>query len=149
MKYVEAPEKYKGKGKSIFLAGTITGALDWQSSLAEHLKKEALVILNPRRKNFPMGDTNAAEAQITWEFEHLRKATAISFWFSKETLAPITLYELGTWSMTKKPIFVGVDPDYPRKKDVEIHTKLARPDVKIVYNLNDLSRIIKKWAKGE
>src|SRR5271157_4136893 len=113
MRYVEAPEEYEGEERCIFLAGSITGASDWQSRLAGLLKEESLVIFNPRRKNFPIDDASMAEAQISWEHRHLRKADAVSFWFSKETLSPITQYELGAWSMTQKPIFVGVDPDYP------------------------------------
>jgi len=31
MKYVQAPNKYSGKEKSIFLAGGITGCPDWQT----------------------------------------------------------------------------------------------------------------------
>ncbi len=150
MRCIEALEEYEGAGeRSIFLAGSITGAPDWQGRLVELLKEEKIVVLNPRRKDFPVKDAAAAEAQIAWEHSYLRKADAISFWFSKETLAPITQYELGAWSMTKKPIFVGVDPDYPRRRDVEIQTRLARPEVGVVYDLNDLADLIKGWANDE
>jgi hypothetical protein len=142
--YIETPEEYKGKEKSIFLAGGITGCSDWQTELVDLLKKENIAILNPRRANFPK-DPKAVEEQISWEYKHLRKSDAISFWFSKETICPITLYELGAHSMTKKPLFIEVDPDYSRKQDVEIQTKLVRPEIEIAYNLNSLVRQIKKW----
>ena len=96
-----------------------------------------LVLFNPRRANFPMGDPGAAQEQIVWEHTHLHKATAISFWFPCETLNPITLYELGAWSMRNKPLFVGVHPDYQRKQDVLIQTKLARPDIAVVESLRN------------
>jgi hypothetical protein len=48
-------------------------------------------------KNFSMNDPTASKDQIQWEFEHLRKADTILFWFPKESICPIALYELGAW----------------------------------------------------
>ncbi len=45
-----------------------------------------------------------------------------------------------------KPIFVGVHPDYQRRKDVEIQTQLVRPEVKVVYSLEDLAQQVRKEA---
>jgi hypothetical protein len=146
MKYIEAPEKYLENERSLFLAGGITGCKNWQSEMSKMLKDENFVLLNPRRKEF-MGGKDTEKEQISWEFEHLRKASAILFWFPDETSCPITLYELGAWSMTNKTIFVGVNPNYKRKSDVEIQTKLARSDIKIVYSLEDLSQQVKLWLK--
>lgn len=149
MKYIECPGIYKGnkKEKSLFLAGGITGCLDWQSELVGLLKNEDLTLLNPRRKNFPINDPNANEAQIKWEYNHLKKATAVSFWFPKETLCPITLYELGKQSVYNKPLFIGVHPDYKRKSDVEIQTGLIRPKIKIAYSIEDLAKQIRDWNR--
>lgn len=144
MLYIESPEVYRGQRKSLFLAGGITGCPDWQEQMKERLKDVDVVLLNPRRKNFPINDPTAAKAQIKWEHEHLRKASAILIWFPWETLCPIVLYELGAWSMTRKRLFVGVHPDYERKRDVKIQTRLARPDVEIVYNLGSLADQVKK-----
>jgi len=105
-----------------------------------------LVLLNPRRANFPIDDPNAAEKQIAWEHRHLRLANAILFWFPYETLCPIVLYELGAWSNVGKVIFVGVHPDYKRRQDVEVQTRLAKPWVKIVYSLQDLAQQVKEWT---
>jgi hypothetical protein len=149
MMYIESPSIYDAglkPGKSLFLAGGITGCPDWQHTITNQLLDTDLVVLNPRRANFPIDDPSAAEVQIKWEHEHLRRATAISFWFPCETLNPIVLYELGAWSMTCKRIFVGVHEKYERRRDVEIQTKLARPDVHIVYCLSDLADRIKEWA---
>jgi len=141
MQYIEAPTQYEPKGqKSLFLAGGITGCPDWQREVVAALADTDWVVLNPRRANFPIHDPNAAIAQITWEHEHLRKADAISFWFPRETLCPIVLYELGAWSMTDKPLFIGMDREYQRRMDVVIQTGLARPDVHIVYSLDDLAQ---------
>lgn len=146
MRYIEALENLESPQSqpSLFLAGGITDCPDWQQALVQMLRDTDLILLNPRRANFPMADPTAASQQIDWEHKHLRLADAISFWFCAEAMQPITLYELGAWSMTDKPLFVGVHPDYSRRQDVEIQTKLARPDVKIVYALSDLAGQIKQ-----
>lgn len=140
--YVEALDELKDgvEGKTVFLAGGITGCPDWQQEIRTLLQDTDLVLLNPRREHFPIGDPSAAREQILWEHSYLRWADAILFWFPHETLCPIVLYELGAWSMSDKPIFVGVHPDYQRRQDVEIQTYFVRPDVQIVYSLGDLAR---------
>ena len=138
MKYIEALEEFVGNETSLFLAGGITGCPDWQQEVVEALKDEPITLLNPRRKNFPKDDSTASLEQIKWEYRHLRKASIISFWFPQETLCPIVLYELGAWSMTDKPILVGVHPNYQRKLDVEFQTNLVRPEVKICSYLKEL-----------
>lgn len=137
-KYIEALDEFDGNGPSLFLAGGITECVDWQKQVAEILAPLPITIVNPRRAQFPMGDPAAATRQIEWEHRHLRKASAILFWFPCETLCPITLYELGAWSMTTKPLFIGTHPDYRRRDDVVIQTRLARPDVQVVHSLDDL-----------
>lgn len=146
MRYIECPEVYEGKEKSIFLAGGITNCLIWQSDLVRLLENTNLTILNPRRKHFPTDNLDIEEEQINWEYNHLAKASAVSFWFPRETLCPITLYELGKQIISKKPIFIGIHPDYQRKKDVEIQTRLVRSEIKIIYSLKNLSKQTKSWA---
>ena len=106
MRYIEAitPYTYKDGDKSLFIAGGITDCPDWQQDFVKLLSDTDITILNPRRANFPIHDSNAALEQIKWEHDNLRRAVAISFWFPKETICPIALYELGAWSMTDKPI---------------------------------------------
>jgi hypothetical protein len=149
MIYVEAPNTISVPYGSVavFLAGGITNCPDFQTEIAEKLSgsPDTLILFNPRRKNFPIHDPSAAEAQIKWEFEMLRKALCISFWFPKETLCPIVLYELGSWSMTKKPLVIGAHPQYARLQDVTIQTSLVRPGHRILNNLNDVVMGIKYW----
>lgn len=148
MIYVEAPNKIQPVDymkKSIFLAGGITGCGEWQSHISSYFQYAVelidtdLVVINPRRKDFPINDPTAAYEQIKWEFENLRFADLILFWFPPETLCPIVLFELGAWSMTTKPIFIGIHPSYQRKQDVEIQISFVRPDVKICYSLAELA----------
>lgn len=129
-------------GRALFLAGGISGCPDWQSPIAARLSAEAppgWTGLNPRRPNFPMDDPRAAEVQIRWEHAALRRADLILFWFPKDTLCPITLYELGAWSMTAKPLVIGVEPGYQRAADVRIQTALARPELTVVASLDALA----------
>lgn len=137
--YVECPEIYRGHGPSLFLAGGITGCPDWQSDMRRLLDHSGLDLLNPRRRDFRIDAPDVAENQIRWEHAHLRCADAILFWFALEALQPIALYELGAWSMTDKPLFVGVHPGYARRRDVEVQTRLARPDVVLVHTLEALA----------
>jgi len=109
-------------------------------------------------------------ALCRWEFEHLRKAKAIMFWFPSETLCPITLYELGAWtilsSQTPTKLFVGTSHSllllstlaangragchekYARKEDVIIQTKLANPSVAVREDLQTVINDIIEWYQG-
>jgi hypothetical protein len=145
MHYIESPGGFESKHvglASIFLAGGITGCPDWQQEMRGLLQDYEGVLVNPRRANFPIHDPGAALEQIMWEHRHLRLADTVLFWFPCETICPIVLYELGAWSMTNKPIFVGVHPRYQRRQDVEVQTGLVRPGVRVVYSLRELAALV-------
>lgn len=127
-----------------FLAGGITGCPDWQSKVIENLEihdktfpeqLDGLVVLNPRRKNFPIDDPDAAMEQITWEFNGLQKMDLFSMYFtSGPSDQPICMYELGRnvcRMMQRFPndyperILISCDPEYRRAQDVKIQTILA------------------------
>ncbi len=154
MKYIEAPERYYTGEVSLFLAGGIQNCPDWQQEIRGYFKDIDIVIFNPRRKDFPIGDPNAAYEQIKWECEFLERANMILFWFSRGSLNPIVLFEYGKWLMNTrsynrplghyKPIFVGIDPEYERKQDVEIQTQLENGFIfsRIQYSLEKLANLI-------
>lgn len=129
--YVEAPEIWEGtigkiSSRSIFLAGGITDCPDWQARACEMLDRNtSLTVLNPRRKDWPMSG-GMSEQQIIWERLHLNVADEIIFWFPKETLCPIALFELGTLLTDPRPLHIGCDPDYARRVDLEIQVPLLR-----------------------
>lgn len=134
---------------TLFLAGGISGCGDWQAEMVRMLSgdtprngrlgdNDRWIILNPRRPDY-QDSPDEARKQIEWEYAHLAVADAVSFWFPAATLCPITLLELGRWSGIAKSIFVGVDPDYARRLDVEVQLGLVRPYVRIVYSLEDLA----------
>jgi hypothetical protein len=143
----------------VFLAGGITGCPDWQALVVQKLKDVDIVVFNPRRKNFPINDPMAAKAQIKWEYEHFRKSTCIMFlfWFAAETVQPIVLFELGTWSMYNKighghpgrvEIVIGCDPKYPRLTDVIEQIPLLCPGMSVFDNLGDVVIKIKQHVKN-
>jgi hypothetical protein len=147
MLYVEAVDRnLPATGFKVFLAGGSTGCPDWQATVVDELRDEPdnVVLLNPRRKNFPIQDPAASLEQIKWEHDMLRLADLILFWFPKETLCPITLYELGAWTMAgTKPIEIGMHPEYQRRQDVTIQTGLVNPYIAITYKLSDLVQTVR------
>ena len=170
MKVIEAPEASPEllEGQSaLFLAGGITACPDWQTTMIKLLVETGIdYIYNPRRKSFPIDDPSQMEVQVRWEHEHLRKATAIAFWFPDSSVQPIALFEFGRWlgpwkavpklgsrksiciELVKKQLFVGVHPSYHRKADVYLQTQLESPFQQIVSSLPDLVTKVKEWGGG-
>jgi hypothetical protein len=167
VRYLEAPRIY-GCGAVpsplVFLAGGITGCPDWQKEARAALEKHdgtgeplwPCAILNPRREDFPMHDPDAAEEQITWEYQALRDADIILFWFCKETVQPIVLFELGAtmerhyyqdeddeldtapekrWGGDK--LVIGIEPGYAREQDVRVQVALRRGYRQVVHESLD------------
>ena len=132
--------------RRLFLAGGISGASDWQSEMVEQLKSLDLLVMNPRRVDYPHDDPDAERLQVRWEHFHLQNAAAVSFWFVPETLCPITLLELGVCIGRGQPIFVGIHPDYARKNNVLMQLELARPEVEVVFSISSLAAQISAWA---
>ena len=136
---IEAPSKEESKYKHrLFLAGGITNCPDWQSEVIRKFGDTPITIFNPRRKHFDVTKEDESEKQITWEYIKLLTATELLFWFPKETLCPIVLFELGAHLKTHKLLLIGMHPDYARRQDVEIQSKLARSPRDIFYSLQDL-----------
>lgn len=149
-KHLKAPEydmDEKFIDNSIFLAGSITGACDWQSNVAQHFL-QTLNVINPRRDNFNVENLSEEKAQIAWEYFYLTKVKNILFYFSHETFAPITLLEYGTFLERKRTntdinMIVVVHSEYKRKRDVIIQTSLYLGEEKakkiIVEDVNKLN----------
>jgi hypothetical protein len=152
LNYIECPAKFETKRGIVFLAGGISNCPDWQTIMKDLIHKNCpgLVPLNPRRMNFDVNAKDVHDEQIKWEFDALRASSVIIFWFPKETLCPITLYELGTWSILHKlhgsDIIVGTDPEYARAADVKTQLSLATDsDFPVVHSLADLAKSLQQW----
>lgn len=153
MRYIEAPSEQDAEVPTLFLAGGITDCPDWQAEFCHLMQHVDLTILNPRRKNFPIGDPDAAFQQIEWEHCWLQDADAVLYWFSRGSLNPIVLYEYGMrlgWRRNVDPLktFVGCDPEYPRIQDVHIQTKLEDPSIVIHDDLLSLSIEVATWVRA-
>lgn len=125
----------------VFLAGGITNCEDWQSIVIDYLNKnlpdyikEEVAILTPRRKDFDITNPNATEEQITWEHDALEVMDLFTMYFADgPSDQPICMYEYGkhcelrSWDL----VVATTHPDYKRKEDVLIQTRLAHPDIEV------------------
>lgn len=152
--YIEAISNETPMYPTVFLAGGIVNCPEWQTELVELLSDELITILNPRRKNFPIHDPNAAQEQITWEFHRLNNADIFSMWFSDSNSdQPICMYELGRHMVLHQnhpeTIVIGVEPGYRRAQDVYIQSGLVDSSIalRISDNLEDHAKNIKEAMK--
>lgn len=126
-------------GPQLFLAGGITNVADWQETAVATLSGCPGTLYNPRRVAYDHLNPALAVEQIKWEYDALDRADAILFWFADGgSPQPITLFELGSWARTDKPLFVGVHPDYVRAIDVHTQLGLLRPGLVIEDTLDDV-----------
>ena len=108
------------------------------------------------------GKTQAAvKRQIEWEYNALRAADLIPFWFAKGSPNPIVLFELGVHSARAQiktnetgmfmtypaDIIVGHDPEYERKNDVRIQMGLSNPKIHVHGNFKDYLEAVKDWIR--
>ena len=116
----------QGHEPSIFLAGSIEmgRAARWQDELIEHLSDLSALALNPRRDAWDASwaqTTGNPEfvAQVEWELAALEAATVIAMYLYPETLAPISLLELGLFARSGRMIVCCPD-GFHRKGNVEV-----------------------------
>ena len=120
----------------IFLAGGVTYSPNWQKEALEMLAGTDLTVANPRRDEIISAIGETARRQIIWEFENLKSAKVVLFWFpNAETI--ITFLELGKELARESNIVVGVDPDYNRRFDIETQVYLESPDAVIYSTLGE------------
>jgi len=130
MELIVAPNRILLGSPSVFLAGGITDCPWWQDEVIEKLKDTDAFIYNPRRKNFPIDDPNAAKEQITWEFKALESCDIFTMWFcAGKSDQPICMYELGRnvalMEYSPENIVIGIEPGYRREQDVRIQVGLV------------------------
>jgi hypothetical protein len=116
--------------KRIFLAGSIEmGKADnWQHMLTELCRTQypdkEVCFYNPRREDWDSGweqqmSNPQFHEQVSWEMNHLERATDILFYFQPGTMSPISLLELGLHARDKKACVVCPD-GFWRKGNVDI-----------------------------
>lgn len=156
---VTAPEKIEFPVGSIriFLSGGIQKCREWQKELIDmfkHLNIDTdIYLINPRRDNFPIDDLNAAEEQITWEFDMLEECDFFTMFFdNSDSDQPICFYELGRniermkqkfHKIWQNNIIITCDKNFKRVQDVVIQTRLAT-NGKVDVGVYDSEDVIKK-----
>lgn len=106
------------KDQSIFLAGSITGAADWQSIAIRLLREAGFTgwIFNPRRDEAFSEEPGIWEEQVNWEREYLKKATVILFWLPQGTEGLTSRWEMAEFARAGKNIVAGIEDGFRRKK---------------------------------
>lgn len=140
---ITAPEPLELGKLSVFLGGGILHCPEWQDELIRILEatRVPLTVVNPRRKNFPMDDPSAAQAQIEWEYNALWFCDVFSMWFcaTDKSDQPICFYELGRHLVVNHPlsIVVGYETGFRRWQDIEIQTRLVLPKFEFSHSLEE------------
>ncbi|MBP9748921.1 nucleoside 2-deoxyribosyltransferase domain-containing protein [Patescibacteria group bacterium] len=137
MQRIDAPSDEQPRFPTLFLAGGITNCPNWQEDALTELADTNSTIFNPRRKTYP-DDPAALRQQISWEYERLRSADAILFWFAPGSLNPITLFELGSALERKQRLFIGADAGYSRIADLRIQIALRSQETHIQEDFSSL-----------
>ena len=112
-------------------------------------------VVNPRRVGGFDRTGATAEEQIKWEYSALAHVESCVFWFPKETLCPITLFELGKMleKARKDPIIrlaIGWHPEYARAFDLGVQIGLVGMKKQIIHaapGWNGLCDVVKNtWG---
>src|SRR5574344_929634 len=124
---------------AIFLAGPCPRKDfkdDWRQEAIDILKKYCFdgIVLNPTNPHF---DTVDLTKQTEWEYEAMKKASAIIFWIprTKEHPAFTTNLELGQW-WGKKGVFVGYPKDSIKNEYIGVRMNMMKQ--KVYDNLDDI-----------
>lgn len=110
----------------VFLAGSIDmgHSGDWQAQVAQALKDDGVVVLNPRRADWnPAWKAQASDPhfrqQVEWELAALEQADVVLMYFAPASQSPITLLEFGLYARSGK-LRVAAPAGYWRKGNLDI-----------------------------
>jgi len=119
------PEPVSFAQPTVFLAGSIDQgrAVDWQATVIEKLGDLEIGLVNPRRPDWDPSwdqtdDNPKFVEQVQWELEGIERATIVLMVFAKDSVAPISLLELGIRSQGESMVVV-CPPGYWRKGNVD------------------------------
>ena len=127
----------------LFMAGGISGCWNWQDALYRavsyhldsllptgwELDHKPFTIASPRRAHGLEKDGKAASEQIAWEYEAMSRTAFTSFYFTRDTVQPITLLELGKHlAQPWGSCIVACELGYERAFDVYAQTNLSLQD---------------------
>ena len=125
-----SPDKDYSDKKTVFLAGPIKGAPDWQAKVLKDLSDLDIYVANPRRENVKNFNL---DLQIEWESKFLAAADIILFWIPQKEediagreYAQTSRFELGEWAAKtnynqgNKKLVVGIDDSFVGKSYIKI-----------------------------
>lgn len=137
---------------SVFLAGSIDMGLapPWQSSLTAALADLPITLINPRRPDWDSTWTQDLDCapfveQVTWELDALDACSVIALFLSADSMAPISLLELGLWIRSGR-VVVGCEKGYWRRGNVLVVCQ--RWGVEVVDSLEELGDAVKGRLRG-
>jgi len=117
-------------GPLVFLSGSIEmgKAIDWQAKVAEGLKDEKVVLLNPRRDDWDSSwkqslDCEPFVDQVNWELNGLEKSDLIAVHLEPDSVSPVTLLEIGLYARHNKyenKMIIHCPPGYFRKGNIDV-----------------------------
>jgi len=127
MIYAPDPVDWTSSVPKVFLAGSIDmgASANWQEEIGNKLQDFNIILLNPRRKVWDSSwkqhiDNPLFREQVEWELEGLERADVVFFHFEKDSLAPISLLELGICAVPNKKVIVHCPNGFWRKGNVDI-----------------------------
>lgn len=142
---------------SIFLAGPIQGARDWQTDAIIEIQNSAkfgsdLCVFNPRRSgDFVKLDEAGYAGQVKWEHVHLRRAACdgvVMFWLAREeehncsrAYAQTTRFELGEAVALRycsgMQIVVGIEEGFSGARYIRQTLAAKAPTIPVCSTLTD------------
>ena len=128
---------------SLFLAG---GSTKWRETVEHTLECNedfhSVVILDPYDENYSTLPNTA------WEAQMMKKADCIVFWFTKESVCPVSLFELGyALRDHTKDIIIGVEPGYPKEDELDAQLITLCPKLVPFSSLEQLTRAIELYVE--
>ncbi len=136
--------------KSIFLAGT-TVKTDWRASLKATLAHLPVTILDPFRSDWDGSwkediSFKPFREQVEWELDMQDKADLIVVYFHPETMAPVSLLELGLCTRSGKAI-VACPAGYWKRGNVQVVCR--RFDIPLVESYEQLvDEVMKRFGES-
>jgi|SRR5208282_2120376 len=145
---IRAPEPYTTKKYSIFTAGSIDQgkARPWDEEIIEALKDFDVQILSPRRLDWDDSWTQEASdpqfrEQVTWEWKALAAADMLICVFTAKSKAPISFYEWGRFSTTKKDALVCVEKGFYRTGNLDLYAEFDQ--IPVYHDLKEMLEDLK------
>lgn len=128
--------------RSVFLAGSIDQdrAEPWQAAFVAAMHDMRVLLLNPRRATWDASLEQSAECaafreQVLWELDAQDRADVVVLFLAPQSLAPISLLELG-YSVRSGKLIVCCDKRFWRCGNVEVMCQ--RHNIPLVRTLPEL-----------